>query len=241
VGHRHRPAPARHPGVDRAVIDKTCEPLARALAGIEDGMTVLVGGFGDAGAPTRLLAGVAALGLRSLTVVSNNCGTGETGVALLFKQGCVSRVLASFPTQAGSHHFRRAYERGGLEVEIVPQGTLVERLHAGAAGLGGVVTPTAMGTVLGAGKPVVTVDGETYLLERPIRGDVALVRARVADRRGNLRYRRSSRNFNPLMAMAATMTVAEVDEVVEAGELDADDVHTAGVFVDRVVHHEGGL
>ncbi len=203
-------------------------------------MTVLVGGFGDAGVPTRLLGGVAALGLRNLTVVSNNCGTGELGVALLFKHGCVSRVLASFPTQVGNHHFRRAYEGGGLDVEIVPQGTLVERLHAGAAGLGGVVTRTGVGTVLGTGKPVVVVDSETCLLERPIRGDVALVRAHLADRGGNLRYRRSSRNFNPLMAMAATLTVAEVDEVVGAGELDPDDIHTAGVFVDRIVRHGGG-
>ena len=222
------------------MIDKTCRSLAQALAGIEDGMTVLVGGFGDAGSPTRLLAGVAALGVRDLTVVSNNCGTGEVGVAALFRAGCVARVLASFPSQAGNHHFRQAYERGGLAVEIVPQGTLTERLHAGAAGLGGVITRTAGATVLGEGKPVVTVDGEPYLLERPIRGDVALVRARIADRRGNLRYRRSSRNFNPLMAMAATLTIAEVDEVVETGSLDPDDVHTAGVFVDRVVRHEDG-
>ena len=206
-----------------------------AVAGVRDGDVVLVGGFGNGGVPMRLVEALARLGRRELTIVSNNCGTGEVGLALLFKHHLVRKAYASFPAQAGNHHFVAAYESGECELELVPQGTLAERLRAGAAGLGGFYTPTGAGTVLADGKETREIDGRTYVLERPLRGDVALVAAHRGDRFGNLRHRRSSRNFNPVMAMAAPLTIAEVAEVVPPGAIDPDDVHTPGIFVDVVV------
>lgn len=221
------------------MIDKVVGSPDEAVADVRDGSVVLVGGFGNVGVPVRLIEALVRLGRRDLTVVSNNCGTGEAGLALLFKHHMVSRACASFPAQAGNHHFAAAYQSGECELELVPQGTLAERLRAAAAGLGGFFTPTGAGTELMAGKETREIDGRLHVLERPLRGDVALVRAHRGDRFGNLRHRRSSRNFNPVMAMAAMLTIAEVEEVVPPGSIDPDDVHTPGVFVDRVVQVGG--
>jgi 3-oxoadipate CoA-transferase alpha subunit len=222
------------------VIDKIAGSLEEAVAAVRDGDVVLVGGFGNAGVPVGLIEALARLGRRNLTVVSNNCGTGEAGLALLFKHHLVSRACASFPAQAGNHHFAAAYGSGECALELIPQGTLAERLRAAAAGLGGFFTPTGAGTELMAGKETREIGGRLHVLEQPLRGDVALVTAHRADRLGNLRHRRSSRNFNPVMAMAARFTIAEVDEIVPAGSIDPDDVHTPGIFVDRVVAGNGG-
>jgi 3-oxoadipate CoA-transferase alpha subunit len=225
------PRPAYH---DR-VIDKVVASVDEAVAGVRDGDVVLVGGFGNVGVPVHLIEALVRLGRRDLTIVSNNCGTGETGLALLFKHHLVSRACASFPAQAGNHHFAAAYQSGECQLELVPQGTLAERLRAAAAGLGGFYTPTGAGTDLMAGKETREIDGRLHVLERPLRGDVALVAAHRGDRFGNLRHRLSSRNFNPVMAMAARFTIAEVGEVVPPGTIEPDDVHTPGIFVDRVV------
>ena len=221
------------------MIDKIAPSIEAAVAEVRDGDTVLVGGFGSSGVPARLIEALAGLGRRNLTVVSNNCGTGEDGLALLFKHHLVSRACASFPAQAGNHHFRAAFESGECQLELIPQGTMAERLRAAAAGLGGFFTPTAAGTELAAGKETREIDGRTYVFEKPLAGDVALVCAQLGDRLGNLRHRLASRNFNPVMAMAARLTIAEVERVVEPGEIDPDDVHTPGIFVDRVVEVGG--
>jgi 3-oxoadipate CoA-transferase alpha subunit len=221
------------------MIDKVVGSTDEAVAGVKDGDVVLVGGFGSSGVPMALIEALVRLGRRDLTIVSNNCGTGESGLALLFKHHLVSRACASFPAQAGNHHFAAAYQSGECALELIPQGTLAERLRAAAAGLGGFYTPTGAGTDLGTGKETREIDGRTYVLERPLRGDVALVVAHRGDRFGNLRHRLASRNFNPVMAMAATLAIAQVDEVVPPGALDPDDVHTPGIFVDRVVQVGG--
>lgn len=217
------------------MIDKVVASMDEAVAEVRDGDVVLVGGFGSGGVPLHLVEALVRLGRRNLTIVSNNCGTGEVGLALLFKHHLVRKAYASFPAQAGNHHFAAAHQSGECQLELVPQGTLAERLRAAAAGLGGFFTPTGAGTDLVAGRETREIDGRTYVLEQPLRGDVALVTAHRGDRFGNLRHRRSSRNFNPVMAMAARHTVAEVEEVVPAGAIDPDDVHTPGIFVDRVV------
>ena len=217
------------------MIDKIVGSTDEAVAGVGDGDVVLVGGFGNSGVPMALIEALVRLGRRGLTVVSNNCGIGETGLALLFKHHLVARACASFPAQAGNHHFVAAYEAGECQLELIPQGTLAERLRAAAAGLGGFFTPTGAGTELAAGKETREIDGRTFVFERPLRGDVALVTAHLGDRFGNLRHRLSSRNFNPVMAMAARLTIAQVDEVVAPGAIEPDDVHTPGIFVDRIV------
>lgn len=217
------------------MIDKVAGSTDEAVAGVRDGDVVLVGGFGNSGVPMALIEALVRLGPRDLTIVSNNCGTGEAGLALLFKHHMVVRACASFPAQAGNHHFVAAYEAGECQLELIPQGTLAERLRAAAAGLGGFYTPTGAGTDLAAAKETREIDGRTYVLERPLGGDVALVTAHRGDRFGNLRHRLSSRNFNPVMAMAATLTIAQVAEVVPPGAIAPDDVHTPGIFVDRVV------
>ena len=217
------------------MIDKIVASPEEAVADIKDGDVVLVGGFGNSGVPMRLIEALARLGRRRLTVVSNNCGTGETGLALLFKHHLVSRACASFPAQAGNDHFLAAFESGECELELIPQGTMAERLRAAAAGLGGFFTPTAAGTELAEGKETRVIDGRAYVFEKPLAGDVALVTAHLGDRLGNLRHRLASRNFNPVMAMAARLTIAQVERVVEPGEIGPDDVHTPGIFVDRVV------
>lgn len=217
------------------MINRQAKSLEEGVCRVSSGSVLLVGGFGDIGVPLRLVEALAHMGVRNLTLVSNNAGTGERGLSLLFKHGCVSRVIASFPSQAGADHFFAAYDRGEVEVELVPQGTLAERLRAGGSGLAGFFTPTGYGTELTAGKETRIIDGKGYVYEKALVGDFALVRAHLADRYGNLRYRLASRNFNPLMAMAARHTIAQVDKIVPLGDIAPDDVHTPGVYVNQVV------
>jgi 3-oxoadipate CoA-transferase alpha subunit len=212
-----------------------CDSVDEAVAGIEDGATVLVGGFGVAGMPFALIDALIRQGATELTVVSNNAGNGETGLAALLAAGQVRKVVCSFPRQSDSWVFDDLYRSGRVDLELVPQGNLAERMRAAGAGIGAFYCPTAVGTPLAEGKEVREIDGRTYVLEYPIRGDVALVRAHVADRMGNLVYRKTARNFGPVMAMAAPTTVVEVGQVVEAGQLDPECVVTPGIFVNRVV------
>lgn len=206
-----------------------------AVAGIEDGSTVLVGGFGMAGMPVELVDALVRQGAHDLTVVSNNAGNGDTGLAALLAAGQVRKVVCSFPRQSDSWVFDGLYRAGEVELEVVPQGTLAERMRAAAAGLGGFWCPTGVGTPLAEGKEEREIDARRYVLELPLRGDVALVKAHRADRVGNLVYRKTARNFGPVMATAATRTVVQVSEVVEAGALDPEVVVTPGIYVDTVV------
>ena len=217
------------------MIDKTVASPAEALADLPDGATVLLGGFGTAGLPEELTDALIARGAKGLTIVNNNAGNGEGGLAALIAAKCVRKIICSFPRQADSHHFDRAYRSGELELELVPQGTLAERIRAGGAGIGGFYTPTAYGTRLAEGKETKRIDGRDYVLELPIRGDYALIKAERADRWGNLTYRMTARNFSPVMAMAAKCTVAQVNEIVELGQIDPESVVTPGIFVKRVV------
>jgi 3-oxoadipate CoA-transferase alpha subunit len=206
-----------------------------ALAGVADGATVLVGGFGTAGQPVDLIDALIRTGVRDLTVVSNNAGNGDHGLAALLATGQVRRIICSFPRQSDSWVFDELYRAGKLELEVVPQGNLAERIRAAGAGIAAFFTPTGVGTPLAEGKETRTIDGRDYVLEFPIRGDLALVKAHVADTRGNLVYRKTARNFGPVMATAASTTVVQVHRVVEAGEIDPEAVVTPGIFVDRVV------
>jgi len=206
-----------------------------AVRGIRDGATVLVSGFGRAGMPFALIDAVRRSGARELTVVNNNAGNGRTGLAALLATGAVRKVICSFPRQSDSYVFDELYRAGKVELELVPQGNLSERIRAAGAGIGAFYSPTAVGTPLADGKESRTIDGRDYLLEYPIRGDVALVRAHRSDRMGNLVYRKTARNFGPIMASAATRTIVEVSELVETGELDPEAVVTPGIFVDTVV------
>lgn len=214
---------------------KVCDSAAEAVEGVEDGATVLVGGFGMAGMPVALIDALIDQGATDLTVVSNNAGNGDTGLAALLAKGRVRKVVCSFPRQADSWVFDRLYRAGEIELELVPQGNLAERMRAAGAGIGGFYSPTGVGTPLAQGKETREIDGRTYLLELPIRGDVALIGAHRADRMGNLVYRKTARNFGPVMATAATTVVAQVDEVVETGALDPEAVVTPSIYVDRVV------
>lgn len=217
------------------MIDKTVASVAEALVGIQDGATVLVGGFGLAGHPVALIDGLLEQGARDLTIVSNNAGNGDTGLAALLAAGRVRKVICSFPRQADSWHFDRLYRAGAIELELVPQGNLAERIRAAGVGIGAFYTPTGVGTQLAAGKESRVIEGTEYMLEHPIRGDVALVGAWRGDRWGNLLYRETSRNFNPLMAAAATTAIAQVDRIVELGELDPEAIGSPGLYIDRVV------
>lgn len=217
------------------MISKVVESISQAIADVEDGATVLIGGFGLAGHPVALIDGLLAQGASDLTIVSNNAGNGGTGLAALLAAQRVRKMICSFPRQADSWHFDDLYRRGSIELELVPQGNLAERLRAAGAGIGAFFTPTGVGTDLVTGKETRMIDGTEYVLEYPIRGDLALVGAWRADRWGNLVYRETSRNFNPLMAAAATTTVAQVDLIVELGALDSEAVATPGLYVDRVV------
>lgn len=211
-------------------LDKVVATVEEAVDGVGDGATILVGGFGAAGFPFALRDALAQRRPRGITIVANNADFG----AFVYDGGLV-RMVCSYPVGETSKVLLEAIENGTIELQLTPQGTLAERLHAGGAGLGGVLTPTGMGTIFEDGLASIEVDGRRYLVVPPLRGDVALVRAHVADRHGNLFQRNASRNFNPLMAMAATLTIAEVAKVVEPGELDPQIVHIAGAFVDRVV------
>jgi 3-oxoadipate CoA-transferase, alpha subunit len=206
-----------------------------AVAGIEDGATILVGGFGMAGMPTTLIDALIEHGASDLTIVSNNAGNGDTGLAALLAAGRVSRVICSFPRQTDSYVFDALYRDGKVALEVVPQGNLAERMRAAGAGIGAFFCPTGVGTPLADGKEMRTIDGRDYVLEYPIRGDVALIGAHVADRAGNLLYRKTARNFGPVMATAAELTIVEVARVVETGTIDPETVVTPGIFVDRVL------
>jgi 3-oxoadipate CoA-transferase alpha subunit len=212
-----------------------CPDTDTAVRGIADGSTVLIGGFGRAGLPFALIDAVRRNGVRDLTVVNNNAGNGDTGLAALLAAGAVRKMICSFPRQSDSHVFDELYRAGRIELEVVPQGNLAERIRAGGAGIGGFYTPTGVGTLLAEGKELRTIDGRDYVLEYPIKADLALIRAHRADLLGNLVYRKTGRNFGPIMATAATLTVAEVSEVVPLGGIDPEAVVTPGIFVDRVV------
>jgi len=217
------------------MIDKRVATLAAAVAGVRDGMTVLCAGFGAVGEPVALIESLLDLGVRDLVVVANNAGTGEVGVAKLIREGRVRRIICSYPRTTDPHVFEAAYKGGRIELELVPQGTLSERIRAGGAGIGGFFTRVAAGTKLGTGKETREIDGALYVLELPIKADVALIKALHGDRWGNLVYRKSARNFNPVMAMAADLTVAQVSGIADLGTLDPEAIHTPGIFVDRVV------
>jgi len=217
------------------MIDKIVATPAAALADVPDGATVMIGGFGTAGQPDELIDALIAQGARELTIVNNNAGNGDVGLAALLAAGRVRRIVCSFPRQVDSHHFDRLYREGRIELELVPQGNLAERIRAAGAGIGAFYTPTAYGTRLAEGKETREIDGRQYVLEYPIRADYALIKAERGDRWGNLVYRMTARNFGPVMAMAARCTVATVHEVVELGALDPETVVTPGIFVQRVV------
>ncbi|MCC9684361.1 3-oxoacid CoA-transferase subunit A [Streptomyces althioticus] len=209
-----------------------------AVAGVEDGSTVLVGGFGLAGMPFDLIDALIRQGARDLTVVSNNAGNGDVGLAALLKAGRVRKVICSFPRQSDSYVFDELYRAGRVELEVVPQGTLAERMRAGGAGIGGFYSPVGVGTPLAEDKETREIDGRAYVLEHPIKGDVALISAHRADTLGNLVYRKTARNFGPVMATAAATVVAQVTEIVEPGTIDPETVVTPGIFVDRLVRAE---
>ena len=217
------------------MINKQVPSIEAALEGIRDGATILSAGFGAVGAPDDLLDGLLAKGVRDLVVVSNNAGSGMRGLAALIDAGLVRKVICSFPRTDDPRAFDAAYKAGRIELELVPQGIISERMRCAAAGLGGFYSPVGVGTKLAEGKEVREIDGKPYVFEKPLRGDVALLRAHRADRWGNLAYRKSARNFNPVMAMAAELTVAQTKHLVDLGDIDPECVHTPGIFVDRVV------
>jgi 3-oxoadipate CoA-transferase alpha subunit len=216
-------------------VTRVCQSVDEAVAGVEDGSTVLIGGFGMAGMPVDLIEAVIRQGATGLTVVSNNAGNGDTGLAALLAKDRVRRIVCSFPRQSDSWVFDSLYRSGRIELEVVPQGNLAERLRAAGAGIGAFFCPTGVGTPLARGKETRVIDGRTHVLEHPIRGDIALIKAHVADRMGNLVYRKTARNFGPVMATAAAITVVQVHNVVEPGGIDPEVVVTPGIYVDRVV------
>ena len=222
------------------MIDKIVPDVEAAVAGVRDGATVMVGGFGMAGMPSALIDGLIAQGAKDLTIVANNAGNGETGLAALLKAGRVRKVICSFPRQSDSHHFDALYRAGKVELELVPQGNLAERIRAAGAGIGAFFTPTGFGTQLAEGKETRRIDGRDYVLEYPIKADFALVKALKADRWGNLVYRKTARNFGPIMASAARCAVVQVSEVVALGELDPECIVTPGIHVHRVVRVPAG-
>jgi 3-oxoadipate CoA-transferase alpha subunit len=217
------------------MINKVVATPQEALADVPDGATVLIGGFGNAGMPAELIDALIGQGARNLTIVNNNAGNGDSGLAALIKAKRVRKILCSFPRQADSWHFDAAYRAGEIELELVPQGTLAERIRAAGAGIGAFFTPTAYGTRLAEGKETRRIGERDYVLEYPIHADFALIKADRADRWGNLVYRKSARNFGPIMAAAAKCTVAQVRETVELGEIDPEVVVTPGIFVSRIV------
>ncbi|TMH41180.1 MAG: 3-oxoacid CoA-transferase subunit A [Betaproteobacteria bacterium] len=217
------------------MIDKSFASAEAALADIPDGATIMIGGFGNAGMPAALIDALIAQGARSLTIVNNNAGNGDTGLAALIAAKRVRKIFCSFPRQADSWHFDRAYRAGEIELELVPQGTLAERIRAAGAGIGAFYTPTAYGTLLAEGKETRRIGERDYVLEYPIHADYALIKADRADRWGNLAYRKTARNFAPIMASAARCTVVQVREIAQLGALDPETIVTPGIFVKRVV------
>jgi 3-oxoadipate CoA-transferase alpha subunit len=217
------------------LVDKIVADLAQAVAGIHDGATVMIGGFGNAGMPRALIDALIAQGAGDLTIVNNNAGNGDTGLAALLAAGRVKKIICSFPRQTDSHVFDGLYRSGKVELELTPQGNLAERIRAAGAGIGGFFTPTGYGTLLAEGKETRLINGRHYVLESPITADFALIKALKGDRWGNLVYRKAARNFGPIMAMAAKCTIAQVDEVVPLGALDPEVIITPGIFVQRVL------
>jgi len=217
------------------MIDKQVATAQAAVADVFDGATVMLGGFGDAGRPAQLIEALIEHGARDLTIVNNNAGNAEVGLARLFKLGRVRKILCSYPRQVDSYVFDSLYRAGAIELELVPQGNLALRIEAAGAGLGAVFTPTGYGTKLAEGKETREIDGRHYVLEYPIHADFAFIKAERGDRWGNLVYRKAGRNFGPIMAMAAQCTVAQVREVVPLGALDPEAIVTPGIFVKRVV------
>lgn len=222
------------------MINKIARSVAEALAGVRDGSTVLIGGFGTAGIPNELIDGLMEQGAKDLTVVNNNAGNGDAGLAALLKTGRVRKIICSFPRQADSHVFDALYRSGKLELELVPQGNLAERIRAAGAGIGAFFSPTGYGTEMaknsdGTSKETREINGKGYVLEMPIHGDVALIKAERGDRWGNLMYRKAARNFGPVMATAARLTVATVHEIAELGEMDPEHIVTPGIYVHKIV------
>lgn len=221
------------------MIDKRVATVEEAVAGIRDGATILIGGFGDTGTPFELIHAVLDTGARDLTIVSNNAGNGYVGIAALLEADRVRRVVCSYPRSSDCVVIDRKFREGKVEIELVPQGTLVERMRCAGAGLYGFYTRTAAGTPLAEGKEERVIDGVECVLEKPLRGDVALIKATCADRWGNLVYSKTARNFGPIMATAADLTVVQVSRILELGELDPELIGTPGIFVDRVVEVGG--
>jgi 3-oxoadipate CoA-transferase alpha subunit len=217
------------------MINKIAPSVADALAGIQDGATVLIGGFGTAGIPNELIDGLIAQGAKDLTVVNNNAGNADVGLAALLQAGRVRKIICSFPRQADSQVFDGLYRAGKLELELVPQGNLAERIRAAGAGIGAFFCPTGFGTELAGDRETREIDGKQYVLEYPIHGDVALIKAEAGDRWGNLVFRKAARNFGPVMAMAARRTIATVHDIVELGALDPESIVTPGIFVSKIV------
>jgi 3-oxoadipate CoA-transferase alpha subunit len=217
------------------MIDKTVATAKAAVADIRDGATVMIGGFGTAGMPSELIDALIDQGARDLTIVNNNAGNGEVGLAALLKAKRVRKIICSFPRQTDSYVFDALYHAGEIELELVPQGNLAERIRAAGAGIGAFFTPTGFGTLLAEGKETREINGRNYVLEYPIEADFALIKAQRADRWGNLVYRKTARNFGPIMAAAAKCTIAQVREVVNLGDLDPEAVVTPGIYVKRVV------
>ncbi|GAA1883879.1 3-oxoacid CoA-transferase subunit A [Paeniglutamicibacter psychrophenolicus] len=208
---------------------------AEAVANIHDSSTILIGGFGNAGQPMELIDALMDCGAKDLTVINNNAGQADAGLALLIKERRVSKIICSFPRQSDSWHFDEAYRAGEIELELVPQGNLAERIRAAGAGIGGFFTPTGYGTLLAEGKETRVIDGKGYVLESPIHADFALIKAFKADTHGNLVYRKTARNFGPIMASAAKSAIVQVDEIVETGKLDPEVVVTPGIYVNTLV------
>ncbi|WP_089961450.1 3-oxoacid CoA-transferase subunit A [Limnohabitans sp. 2KL-3] len=217
------------------MINKISESIEAALSSVKDGDTVLIGGFGTAGIPNELIDGLIAQGSKGLVVVNNNAGNAETGLAALLKAGRVRKIICSFPRQADSWVFDDLYRSGKLELELVPQGNLAERIRAAGAGIGAFFSPTGFGTELAKGRETREINGKRYVLEMPINGDVALIKAECGDRWGNLTYRKAARNFGPVMATAARMTVATVHEIADLGTLDPESIITPGIYVSKIV------
>lgn len=221
------------------MVNKIVLGLQEALAGIHDGATIMIGGFGNAGMPRELIDGLIDHGATDLTIVNNNAGNGDTGLAALLAARRVKKIICSFPRQSDSYVFDSLYRSGELELELTPQGNLAERIRAAGAGVGAFFSPTGYGTLLAEGKETRLINGKHYVLEYPIHADFALIKALKADRWGNLVYRKAARNFGPIMAMAASCTIVQVDQVVELGELDPEVIVTPGIFIQRIVQVNG--
>lgn len=222
------------------MINKIVKTMSDAFAGLQDGATIMIGGFGGSGIPHDLIDCLVEQDAKELVIITNNAGSGETGIAALLKSRRVRKIVCSYPRMADSHHFETLYRSGQIELELVPQGNLVERIRAQGAGIGGFFTQTSYGTLLAEGKETRLINGKNYVFETPLEADFALIRALRADRFGNLVYRKAARNYGPVMAMAAKTTIAQVSEVVEVGDIDPETVVTPGIFVKHVVHVREG-